>query len=139
MPRTPARHETRKPDPSVLLVEDNDAMRALIRSLVEEITPVVHECESGEGAVDAYAAVRPDWVLMDIEMPGLDGIAATRAIRLLDPEARVVIVTAHGDDEYRLAARAAGARGFILKEDLLDLPALLAGDGGIGPGSRPPR
>lgn len=125
MSRTPAGGVSPETDPSVLLVEDNPAMRALIRSLVEEVTPVVHECESGRGAVAAYEAIRPDLVLMDIELEGLDGIAATRAIRRLDPDARVIIVTAHGDDRYRKAANAAGARGFVLKEDLLTLPGLL--------------
>lgn len=113
--------------PSVLIVEDNVSMRALIRSLVEEVTPSVHECGSGREAVVAYQTYRPDWVLMDVEMAGLDGIAATRAIRQLDPQARVVMVTAHGDDEYRQAAADAGARAFVLKEDLLDLPGLLSG------------
>lgn len=113
--------------PSVLIVEDNVSMRALIRSLVEEVTPSVHECGSGREAVDAYQAYRPDWVLMDVEMAGLDGIAATRAIRQLDPLARVIMVTAHGDDEYRQAAADAGARAFVLKEDLLELPGLLSG------------
>ena len=102
-------------------------MRALIRSLVEEINPVVHECADGESALELYAKVRPDWVLMDVKMGGMDGIAATRAIRKSDPGARVVIVTEYGDDQSRAAAMAAGACGFVLKQDLLDLPALLAG------------
>lgn len=126
MPRTPAGPVSPDGEPVVLLVEDNAAMRALIRSLVEEVTPAVRECETGAGAVAAYGDIRPDWVLMDIEMAGVDGIAATRAIRELDPEARVIMVTAHGEEEYRQAAAAAGARGFVLKENLLELPALLA-------------
>lgn len=112
--------------PIVLLVDDNAAMRALIRSLIEEITPLIHEFEDGQEALDAYDGIRPDWVLMDIEMAGMDGIAATRAIRLLDPAARVVMVTAHGDEPYRRAAAAAGATAFVLKENLLELPPLLA-------------
>lgn len=130
MHSTPAGHAAQESDISVLLVEDNPAMRALIRSLVEEVTPRVHECDSGREAVAVYEAVRPDWVLMDIELAGLDGIAATRSIRRLDPEARVIIVTAHGDDEYRQAADAAGALAFVLKEDLLALPELLAARAG---------
>jgi len=110
---------------SILVVEDNAAMRALIRSLVEELASVVHECGRGDDAVDLYARIRPDCVVMDIRLPGLDGLAATRAIRRLDPGARVVIVTEFGDEQYRRAAEAAGARGFVLKEDLLTLRAEL--------------
>ena len=112
--------------PVVLLVEDNEAMRALIRSLLEEITPMIHESADGQSALEAYASIRPDWVLMDIALGDLDGIAATRAICEADPDAHVVMVTAHGDAAYRRAAADAGAADFILKADLLDLPAVLA-------------
>ena len=111
--------------PVVLVVEDNTAMRTLIRSLVEEVAPVVHECEEGEHAVALYLRVRPDWVLMDITLGETDGLAATRAIRRADPDAHVIIVTEHGDEAYRRAAVQAGACGFVLKESLLELPALL--------------
>jgi CheY-like chemotaxis protein len=113
--------------PVVLLVEDNPSMRALIRSLVEELNPVVHECATGESALELYDKVHPDWVLMDVKMGGMDGIAATRAIRKSDPAARVVIVTEYGDEMSRAAALAAGACGFVLKQNLLDLPAMLSG------------
>lgn len=117
--------------PVVLLVEDNAAMRTLIRSLVESVAPTVHECADGETAVDLYARLRPDAVLMDINLGGMDGIAATRAIRDADPDARVIIVTEHGDEEYRRAALAAGASDFVLKQDLRELPALLASRVGL--------
>ena len=112
--------------PVVLVVEDNTSMRVLIRSLVADVSSAVHECASGESALDLYERIRPDWVLMDVTMGGMDGIAATRALRRSDPEARIIIVTEHHEDEYRRAAAAAGASGFILKNDLLDLPRLLA-------------
>jgi two-component system response regulator DesR len=113
------------------LVEDNAAMRTLIRSLVESVTPTVHECADGESAVDLYARLRPDAVLMDINLGGMDGIAATRAIREADPDARVIIVTENGDEGYRRAAEVAGASGFVLKQDLRGLPALLASRVGL--------
>ena len=112
--------------PTVLLVENNNARRALIRDLVEPIAGTIHECQDGMAAVQAYGRLRPDWVLMDIGMDGLDGIAATRAIRQLDPHARIIIVTEHGGDDFRRASKTAGACGFVLKRDLLDLPALVA-------------
>lgn len=111
----------------VLLVEDNPDMRAFIRGLVETVPSFIHECADGEEAVSVYAAVRPDWVLMDVELGGMDGISATRAIRTLDADAHVVIVTAHGEEEYRRAAADAGACAFVLKNDLLDLPVILDG------------
>lgn len=111
--------------PVVLLVEDNAQMRKLIRSLVEEVASMVHECDSGESAVALYTRLHPDLVLMDIALEGIDGIQATRTIRRLDPEARVVMVTDHGDRAHREEARAAGACAFVLKENLLDLPSLL--------------
>ena len=113
--------------PSVLIVEDSAPMRALIRSLVEGVSSAVHECADGETAVELYARLHPDWVLMDVKMGGMDGIAATRAIRKSDPAARIIIVTEHREDEYVRAAGAAGASGFVGKENLLLLPGLLAG------------
>lgn len=112
--------------PVVLLVEDNPFMRALIRSLVRDVSSAVHECADGESALDLYARVHPDFVLMDVEMGGMDGIAATRALRQSDPGARVIIVTEHKEEQYRRAATDAGATGFVFKDHLLDLPRLLA-------------
>lgn len=108
----------------VLLAEDNPSMRALIRSLLRQMTSVVHECADGARAVELYREVHPDLVVMDVRMPGMDGLAATRAIRQRDPHARIVVVTEYGDDRSRAAAMEAGASGFLRKLDLLDLPAL---------------
>lgn len=123
---TSAAHAT----PTVLVVEDNPAMRALIRALVEQVASEVHECVTAEEALELYPRLNPDWVLMDIRLGGLDGIEATRQLVRLDPGARVIIVTEHGDRGYREAADAAGARDFVLKENLLDLTSLLD----LGPG-----
>lgn len=112
--------------PIVLMVEDNADMRTLIRSILSETTQVIHEFENGPSALEAYARIHPDCVLMDIELAGMDGIAATRALRLIDAEARIIMVTGHGDEPYRRAAADAGAAAFVLKENLLDLPTLLA-------------
>jgi CheY-like chemotaxis protein len=109
----------------VLVVEDNTAMRALIRSLVETVTSTIYECGDGRTATTLYERHRPDWVLMDISIPGIDGIAATRVIRQIDAGARIIVVTEHGDDAHRKAAAAAGASGFLIKDDLLELPHML--------------
>jgi CheY-like chemotaxis protein len=111
--------------PIVLMVEDNADMRTLIRSILADTTQLIHEVENGPSAVEAYARIQPDCVLMDIELAGMDGIAATRALRQIDAHACIIMVTGHGEEPYRRAAAAAGASGFVLKEDLLDLPTLV--------------
>jgi len=125
-----ASHETAhgalRGGPVVLIVEDNADMRALIKQLVQGVASAVYECGDGEHVRATYAEVHPDWVLMDIDLgEGVDGLAVTRALRAADPAARIMIVTEHGDEWYRREAAAAGAAGFLLKENLLDLPALL--------------
>ena len=109
----------------LLLVEDNDRMRQLIRSVLEGFVSDIRECADGEEALAAYAECQPDWVLMDIKMPRLDGISATRQIMQEWPEAKVVMLTDYDDDELRAAARSAGARDYVLKEDLRKLRRLL--------------
>lgn len=111
-------------------------MRALIRSMVENVASIVYECDDGRSALDAYPRLHPDWVLMDIEMSGMDGIEATRAIRALDSEARVVIVTGHDDERYRSAAEQAGAVGFVAKENMLSLATLLSDTAPMDDGGR---
>lgn len=123
----------RVPPGIVLVVEDNAVMRALIRSLVESAGRVVHECASGERALELYGELHPDLVLMDVRMGGMDGLSATRAIVRSDPGARIIVVTDFGDARSREAALAAGASGFVRKDDLLDLPALVAAAGATPP------
>lgn len=112
-------------EPVVLMVEDNPEMRGLIRSILADTTRAIHEVDNAPSALEVYADLHPDFVLMDIELNGMDGIAATRALRGLDADAHIIMVTGHGDEPYRRAAAAAGAEAFVLKENLLDLPALL--------------
>ncbi|HEV7964767.1 MAG TPA: response regulator transcription factor [Actinoplanes sp.] len=105
---------------SVLLADDQHLVRAGFRSLLrrDKDIAVVGEVSTGDEAVRTARAIRPDVVLMDIRMPGLDGIAATRQI-VEDPalrECRVLILTTFETDEYVFAALAAGASGFLTKE-----------------------
>ncbi|MGE0132058.1 MAG: response regulator transcription factor [Blastocatellales bacterium] len=105
----------------LLIIEDNPAIRRVIRSIVTSLAEEIYECEDGAEALAAYLTQRPDFVLMDIAMSRLDGIAATRQIRAADPEAKVIIVTNYDEADLREAARAAGACDYVLKENLLAL------------------
>jgi len=108
-----------------LIVDDNAAVRRLIRSIVLPFACEIRESTTGEAAIAAYTASRPDLVLMDVRLDEMDGIEATRRILALDSMARIVIVTAYDDDELRAAAAHAGASGYVLKDNLLDLVRVL--------------
>ena len=110
---------------TLLIVDDNREMRRMIRRVIGELAGDICECDDGAEALDAYLRHCPDLVVMDIEMPRMDGIAATRQIIAACPAAKVVIVTRHDDDQMRETARQAGACGYVLKENLFDLRRLL--------------
>ncbi len=110
---------------SVLLVEDHAPMRETLRLWLADLAAPITECDNGADVCASYAAHQPDWVLMDIELPGQDGLAATRELLAKEPAARVLIVTTYDDAELRRAAQAAGARGYVLKENLLEVRRLL--------------
>jgi CheY-like chemotaxis protein len=110
----------------LLIVDDNQQMRRLIRSVVGDMAEAITECCDGSLALAAYAESLPDWVLMDIRMPRVDGITATRQLKSSYPQAHVCIVTDYEDKDLREAARDAGAEDYIVKEDLLRLRQVLA-------------
>ena len=102
----------------VLLVDDQKLMREGLRVLLE-LEPdldVVAEAGDGQAALEAYAAHQPDVVLMDIRMPGMDGVEATWRLRERWPQARVIILTTFDDDEYVFEGLRAGALGYLLKD-----------------------
>ena len=109
----------------LLIVDDSSPMRALVKSLVREVADEIFECADGNEVMAAYSLHQPDWVLMDIEMPEMDGLTASSQLTGAFPEARVIVVTKYDDDEIRQEARAAGAIGYVLKEDLSVLKQLL--------------
>lgn len=111
---------------SFLIVDDNSVMRRTIRHVVGEFAGEINECKDGAEALSAYRKYKPDWVLMDVEMCEMDGLTATREILASFPEAYIVIVTKHSDLQMREAAKKAGAFGFVVKENLLDLRKILA-------------
>jgi CheY-like chemotaxis protein len=111
----------------VLIVEDDRAVRDLIKRMVGDLVDTFCECSDGRDALAAYQLERPDWVLIDIRMKDVDGLAATEQIIKAWPMARVLIVTSYNDASLREAARQAGACGYVLKENLLELAGFLGG------------
>jgi DNA-binding NarL/FixJ family response regulator len=124
----------------VLLVDDDDLMRAGLRAVLssDSRVEVVGEAGSGRVAVERVRTLRPDLVLMDVRMPDLDGIAATREVTSASPEVKVVILTTFEQDDYIFGALNAGASGFLLKrsgpEELLAaIQTVAAGDSLLSP------
>ena len=109
----------------VLLVEQNSAVRGFLRQLVRSPGTWIQECLDSSDATVAYAASRPDLVIMDIGMKDLDGIAVCRQIKRMDPAARIVLVSDYDDAAMRESARHAGACGYVLKDNLLEVKGLL--------------
>ena len=100
----------------VAIVDDHCEMRVALRNIVESAKlEVVGEASNGDGARSLVRATRPDVVLMDVRMPGLDGIAATAAIIGDFPDTKVLILTTFDDNDALAGALAAGAAGFLLK------------------------
>ncbi|MDQ0744593.1 DNA-binding NarL/FixJ family response regulator [Clavibacter sp. B3I6] len=102
----------------ILLVDDQSLVRMGFRLVLESAADleVVGEAADGRTAIDQVAALRPDVVLMDVRMPGVDGIEATRRIVAEHPDVRVLILTTFDVDEHAFAALRAGASGFLLKD-----------------------
>jgi DNA-binding NarL/FixJ family response regulator len=128
------------PSVSVLIVDDDDLMRAGLKSVLssDNTIEVVGEAGDGREAVQCARAARPDVVLMDVRMPDLDGIAATREVLEVSPQAKVAILTTFEQDDYIFGALSAGASGFLLKrtkpEELIAaIHTLAAGDSLLSP------
>jgi CheY-like chemotaxis protein len=109
----------------ILVVDDSAEVRRLIKSLIADIADEIYECSDGAEAVEIFIKQRPDWTLMDVYMKKMDGLAATKAIKEIYPQARIIIVTNHTDKRTRKASSDAGADAFFGKDDLLSLISLL--------------
>ena len=111
----------------IALVDDQDLVRTGFRMILDAQRDmcVVGQASDGVGALSMVRTTRPDVVLMDIRMPALDGIAATRAVLEADPGIKVIVLTTFDLDDYLVAAMRAGASGFLLKDTTT--PELIAG------------
>ncbi|HEY3051050.1 MAG TPA: response regulator transcription factor [Gaiellaceae bacterium] len=124
----------------VLLVDDDDLMRAGLRSVLtsDETIDVIGEAGNGVAAVSSVRSLRPDVVLMDVRMPDLDGISATREVLAASPEVKIAILTTFERDDYIFGALNAGASAFLLKrtkpEELIAaIHTITAGDSLLSP------
>src|SRR5262245_41427818 len=97
----------------LLIVDDHAALRRTLRQMFDGPGAAILEASSGEDAVRLFGAEHPDWVVMDMRMPGMGGLKATAALRQLDPEARVIVISQFTDAEYVEQARRAGALEFV--------------------------
>lgn len=112
----------------ILIVEDNAKMRAFIKKIIESNinnVEAIYEYDDGDEAAALYQKYHPDWVLMDIQLKTTDGLTATKVILKSDPLAKIVIVTQYDDPEYKEQANAAGAYGYVLKDNLILIPAII--------------
>lgn len=102
----------------VLVVDDHPVVREGVRLFLEgdEEFEIVGEAENGEEALEKVEELKPDVVLMDLKMPGMGGVEATRKIKSKFPEVKILVLTVYMEDEYVKEALRAGAQGYLLKE-----------------------
>jgi NarL family two-component system response regulator LiaR len=102
----------------VLIVDDHAVVREGLRTYLDlsELIEVVGEAANGREAIERTKALKPDVVLMDLLMPEMDGIAATRAIKDVQPSTNIIVLTSFTDDEHIMPALRAGATGYLLKD-----------------------
>jgi len=124
----------------VLVVDDDDLMRAGLKAVLssDDAIEIVGEAGDGRAAIQEARVRSPDVVLMDVRMPDLDGISATRELLAVSPEAKVAILTTFEQDDYIFGALSAGASGFLLKrtrpEELIAaIHTIAAGDSLLSP------
>lgn len=112
----------------ILIVDDNEKVRELLRDYLPATVDEILECADGGEAFALYKQHLPDWVLMDWQMQKTDGITAIREIIAEYPQANICMVTAFDDEEIRREAFQAGAIGFVLKDNLFELEAILVSE-----------
>ena len=106
---------------SILLVDDHPEFRHILRQILrtESDLDVAAEADDGEAAVELVQQKQPAVVLMDVAMPRLDGLEATKRIKTLQPDTKVLVLTVHSEAVYREKARASGADAFLRKQEVV--------------------
>lgn len=117
----------------ILIVDDHEVVRDGLKNILLSLNnmAIAGEAANGEDAISMYDSLKPDLVIMDISMPGMNGIEATRIIKENDPDAKILILTMHDNQEYLNQIIRSGAKGFVLKntdkEELLDAVKTVSG------------
>ena len=113
------------PAPTILIADDHPRMRRLLRGILEGGKYGIIEATNGLEAVEAHDEFHPAWIIMDVDMPEMDGVTATRTIQQRESNSRIVIITQHDSQAIRAEIDALGTYAFVPKDDLFDLPSLL--------------
>ncbi len=102
---------------NILLVDDHELVRTGIRKILNEVKgfKVIDECETGEEAIKFCRQTEPDIILMDMDMPGMGGLEATKKILRFAPDAKVIVLTAHSEDPFPTKVMQIGAAGYLTK------------------------
>ena|SRR5258708_32063068 len=110
---------------TVMIVDDNASIREVIRNMLASSADTFCDCSDGSEALETYRRCHPDWVLMDIKMKNMDGFTATAAILSAFPGAKIIMVTQFNDSRLQAKAKEAGAKAFVLKENLIDVERIM--------------
>ena|ERR1051325_4842036 len=119
---------SKAPKLKFLIVDDSARMRRCIIDFLPATVETV-ECQNGDKALAAFVKHQPDWVLMDIEMKLVDGLAAARQIRADWPKAKIIFVTSYDQPRYRQAAAQLKVEGYVLKDNLEQINQIIGSQG----------
>jgi CheY-like chemotaxis protein len=109
----------------LMIVDDHAGSREMIRRVLDGPGVTFCECATGDEAVLRVNDFQPDWITMDVHMPGLDGLKAVTRIKNQNPGSRIIIVTGDNQSYFRMMAHLTGATGYVCKENLLELRTLV--------------
>ena len=109
----------------IMIVDDNDLMRAEIVRSVTFKDDIVLECNDGRSAVNSCFDFHPDWILMDIWMENMNGITASEKIKEIMPDVKIAFITSYDNYSYRKAAKALGVEHYFMKTNLLEIRKVL--------------
>ncbi|MCP5518285.1 MAG: response regulator transcription factor [Verrucomicrobiales bacterium] len=108
-----------------LIVDDHPMTRQAVIESLRQRGDAFAEAGTGEEAIAYCEQHTPDWIIMDVKMPGKGGLFASRAITASRPEARIVVISQYADEQMAVEARAAGAIDFVSKDRIAELPEIL--------------